>query len=95
MHDEERVQIFDYLKCRGDRLGLLVNMGLDRVYVERFIWEPVEYELAEDWNYWTGQITGDARRVGSLVRDALLAIFRAHGTGYGTEVTGKLLHFSL
>src|SRR5437588_8847215 len=25
----EFVQIFDYLKCRRDRLGLLVNMGLD------------------------------------------------------------------
>lgn len=95
LHDEERVQIFDYMKCRRDRLGLLVNMGLDRVHVERFVYDPPTYELLEDWSLWTGQIEGEARRIGGLAREALLAIFRAHGTGYGTEVTGKLVELAL
>jgi GxxExxY protein len=95
LHEEELVQIFDYLKCRGDRLGLLVNMGLDRVYVQRFVYEAPQHQLIEHWDYWTGQIEGDARRIGSLVREAILAVYRAHGTGYGSEVTGKLLQCAL
>lgn len=44
----EFVQLFDYLKCRGDRLGLLVNLGLDRVHIERVVYDPPEYGLLED-----------------------------------------------
>jgi GxxExxY protein len=95
LHDEERVQIFDYLKCRGDRLGLLVNMGLDRVHVERVVYDPPQYELIERWDHWNDKIRGDAREVGASVRDALLAIFHEHSTGYGTEVTGKLIESAL
>jgi GxxExxY protein len=95
LHDEERVQIFDYLKCRGDRLGLLVNLGLDRAYVERFIYDPPRHAIVENWDYWTGEIVGEARHIGFKARDALLAIFREHTTGYGTEVTGKLVNCAL
>ena len=35
LNQGEFVQLFDYLKYRQDRVGLLVNMGLDRVHVER------------------------------------------------------------
>ena len=56
LHDEERVQIFDYLKCRGDRLGLLVNMGLHRVHVERFVYDPPAHAIVENWDYWTGRL---------------------------------------
>jgi GxxExxY protein len=95
LHDEERVQVFDYLKCRGDRLGLLVNMGLDRVHVERFVYDPPCHQIYEKWDYWTGGIAGDARKAGSKVRDALRMIFREHTTGYGTEVTSKLIKCAL
>jgi len=53
--DGDFIQLFEYLKYRGDRLGLLVNMGLDRVYFERVIYEQPEYALMK-----TG-ITGQAR----------------------------------
>lgn len=45
LRDEERVQIFNYLKRREDKLGLLVNMGLDRVHVERIVYDRPCYEV--------------------------------------------------
>jgi GxxExxY protein len=48
----EIVQLFDYLKCRDERLGLLVNMGLDRVVDQRFVYDSPATELIEDWSYW-------------------------------------------
>ena len=91
----EFVQLFDYLKCRRDQLGLLVNMGLDRVHVERIIYEQPEYQRQEHWQYWTGHITGREREVGAEVRAALQAIYDDHQTGYGDEVTRKLIAFEL
>ena len=87
----EFVQLFDYLKRRQDRLGLLVNFGLDRVQVERMAYDPQAANLVEDWQYWTGSIQDDDRAVGLAVRDALHAIFKAHGTGYGDEVLTRLM----
>lgn len=91
----EFVQLFDYLKCRNDRLGLLVNMGLDRVHVERIVYEKPETKLKEDWKYWSGRISGRARDVGINVRDVLRAVYQEHETGYGAEVTEKLILFAL
>jgi len=95
LRDEDRVQIFNYLKCRGDRLGLLVNLGLDRVHVERYMFDPPPQDVVEDWKCWSDQVQSVDRRVGAQVRESLLAIFREHATGYGTEVTGKLIQCSL
>lgn len=89
--NSERVQVFDYLKCRNDRLGLLVNMGLDRVHIERIVYDPPEYQLKEDWQYWSGRIDGRNREAGAEVRAALGAVYEAHQTGYGEEVTEKLI----
>ncbi len=36
----EFVQLFDYRKRRGDSLGLLFNVGLDRVFVDRVDYHP-------------------------------------------------------
>lgn len=91
----EFVQLFDYLKCRGDSLGLLVNMGLDRVFVDRVIRHAQKSRLIECWDYWSGVIDGEARDVGLAVRDVLRDIFRTHDTGYGAEVISKLIHFGL
>jgi GxxExxY protein len=91
----EFVQLFDYLKCRGDPLGLLVNMGLDRVHVDRIVYEQKPTRLEEDWNYWSGHIDGQAREVGILVREALRDIYQEHTTGYGDEVVRKLIVFAL
>lgn len=91
----EVAQLFDYLKCRNDRLGLLVNMGLDRVEIERFVYSAPQTQLHEDWKYWTGQIDGRDRELGMAVREALTAIYSEHTTGYGEEVLGKLVLFAL
>ena len=96
----EFVQLFDYLKCRGDRLGLLINMGLDRVHVKRIVYEEKPTHLQEDWSYWTDRIDGQAREVGMAVRKALHFLYREHTTGYGNEVVRKLItsaleHFGL
>src|SRR5580692_1800649 len=54
----ELVQLFDYMKCRRDRLGLLVNMGLDRVQIERVVYDPPETEWGENWDSWNDRIDG-------------------------------------
>lgn len=91
----EFVQLFDYLKFRRDRLGLLVNMGLDRVFVERIIYDPPEARLAEDWSCWNHEISGLDREAGLAVRDVLRSIYEQHGTGYGEEIVEKLVLFAL
>jgi hypothetical protein len=95
LRQTEFVQLFDYLKCRNDRLGLLVNMGLDRVHVERLDYERPETTLEENWDYWSGRVSGRDRDIGLSVREALRAIYHEHETGYGAEVTEKLILFAL
>ncbi len=91
----EWVQIRDYMKCRNEPLGLLVNFGLDRVHVERVAYTPQPTTLVENWDYWQGHITGDDRDLGLVVRDALRSVYSAQSTGYGSEVVKKLLLFAL
>jgi len=91
LRQEEHVQLFDYLKCRGDKLGVLANMGLARVCTERIVYDPPECVVAEDWSYWTGKIASDAREIGARLRGMVMDVIDAHGTGYGAEVTDKLL----
>jgi hypothetical protein len=91
----ELVQLFDYLKYRHDRLGLLVNMGLDRVEIERVVYDPPETDFVEKWDSWTGHIQGDDRTTGLAVREVLRAVASEHTTGYGDEVLTKLVLFAL
>lgn len=95
LNPSEFAQLFDYLKCRQDRLGLLVNMGLDRVTVERIVYDQPDYACEEDWQYWADRIEGPDRETGLAIRDAVRTIFEAHGTGYSREVTQKLLLYEL
>lgn len=46
--ETELVQLFDYLKCREDRVGLLVNLGLDRVDIKRVAYSPRETRLIQN-----------------------------------------------
>jgi len=82
----EELQLFDYLRARPCRLGLLVNMGLDRVHVERRIYDPPETTIVEDWSYWSRDISGRDREIGTAIRNALRMVYDAHHTGYGREV---------
>jgi GxxExxY protein len=88
---EELVQLFDYLKFRGDRVGLLVNMGLDRVEIERIAYDPPKTEFIENWKSWTDRIGNEDRAVGLAIRDAFHAVFTEHTTGYGEEIITKLV----
>jgi GxxExxY protein len=87
----EIVQLFDYLKCRDERLGLLVNMGLDRVTDQRFVYESPAAELIEDWSYWHDAIDGSDRELGIAVCEGIRFLYESHGTGYGDEVFSRLI----
>lgn len=89
------VQVRDYMKFRGDELGLLVNFGLDRVHIERITHTPKATTLKEDWSYWHGYNTSNDRDLGHTVREALRSVYAEHSTGYGLEVTSKLISCSL
>lgn len=95
LRDEERVQIFNYLKRRNDKLGLLVNMGLTRVQIERLVYESSPCEWIENWKHWEGRIQGDERIGGNQIRSVFQEIFKLHKTGYGSEVLAKLILFGL
>ncbi|MCY2977078.1 MAG: GxxExxY protein [Planctomycetota bacterium] len=87
----ESLQLFDYLRARRSRLGLIVNMGLDRVHVERRILDPVESTLAEDFSYWANHIDGSDRDIGVAIRNALHLVYAEHRTGYSLPITERLL----
>jgi GxxExxY protein len=91
----ERVQLFNYLKFRRDPVGLLVNMGLDRVRCERMVHEEAPVQMHEDWSYWRGAISGRDREVGILTRAALWDIYLEHTSGYGDEILQKLIWAAL
>ncbi len=87
----EFVQIFDYLKCRRNRIGLLVNMGLDRVDIKRVVYDSPVTECLENWDAWAEQIAGADQSIGRTIREALRSIYDEHTTGYGSEVVTKLV----
>ncbi len=94
LQNSEHVQLFNYLKCREDKLGLLVNMGLDRVQAKRIIFESKKCEYVENWDHWN-IITETDRNIGLQTRAVLKSIFDIHTTGYGKELIEKLIHFGL
>jgi GxxExxY protein len=87
----EEVQLFDYLRAGCCRLGLLVNMGLERVHVDRRIYDPPATTIVEDWSYWRREISGRDREIGVKIRNALRLVYDEHRTGYSREVTEKLV----
>ncbi len=87
----EDLQLFDYLRARGDRLGLAVNMGLDRVHFERRLFDDRSTNLVEEWSSWTESIDGEEREIGVAIRNALRMVYEAHQTGYSLAVTEKLV----
>jgi len=91
----EELQLFDYLRARGGGLGLLVNMGLDRVHVERRVYDPPPTHMSEDWSHWANEIADKDREIGMAIRDALRLVYDSHRTGYSLAVTEKLVLTSL
>jgi len=91
----EELRLFDYLRAQGGRLGLLVNMGLDRVHVERRVYDPPATQISEDWSHWANEIAGKDREIGMAIRNSLHAIYESHRTGYSHAVTERLVLTSL
>jgi len=84
-------QLFNYLKVRNDSLGLLVNMGLEVVKVDRLIHQKFESACDADFSQWDASPPACAETIKQIFR----RIHREHTTGYSKEVTDKLLHTSI
>lgn len=84
--DKDWVQIHNYLKFLDSRLGLLVNMGLQRVVVERIIRKSETSELQQNWTLWENPTP-----TMNCLKMAVHEHFSEHQTGYGSEIVEKLL----
>lgn len=71
----EELQLFDYLRASKHRLGILVNMGLDRVHFERRIYDPPATTCTEDWTAWTNHIADRDREIGRAIRAAMQLVY--------------------
>jgi GxxExxY protein len=85
------VQIMNYLKCRKDKLGLLVNMGLDRVHIQRILREKSVSRQNFDWRAWENKPDPVLKTIRLLIE----TLFNEHQTGYGREVVDAILYFAL
>ena len=81
------VQIMNYLKCCNAKLGLLVNMGLDRVYIQRIVREHVNCAVESNWH----AIAGMGYSTLNKVQEILETIFKECQSGYGREIVDKFL----
>jgi GxxExxY protein len=86
-------QIFDYLKRRQDKLGLVINFGLDRVVSQRVLFELNEPNVKAEWSALCNEEI-DKQLVAS-VKNALDDIVLSHGIGYGEEISKRLLFNAL
>lgn len=91
LDDGDKAQWVNYLKCRNDRLGLLVNMGLDRVHVERYAYDPPDYDAIWNWEAW--EQSEDPTL--SQIQECMKFIFAEHQTGYSQMLVEKLLRTAL
>lgn len=82
------VQIMNYLKFRGDKLGLLVNMGLDRVYNQRVLREQSITNYVSDWSAWEDRQEPVLKTIQILIE----SLYHEYQTGYGREVVDALLY---
>lgn len=97
LRDEELVQLFDYLKKRGDAVGILANFGLARVETRRIVHASHALPAAHHchWTAWDGFHDSNVHILTARIREAVEHLLSTHGTGYGSEVTEKLVAASL
>ena len=78
-----------------DCISIELKMGLDRVHVERIVYDRPLYEMIENWEAWRNATSESAKKIGQTVQQILKNIYQEHQTGYGSEVTERLITFAL
>jgi GxxExxY protein len=89
------VQILSELKLWDLRLGFLVNFGLQKVEFERMLFDEKPKTKNENYDFIKSLITEKERHVLAKLREAILYIFNANGSGYGESVYNKMLAIEL
>lgn len=79
-----------YLKFWNLRLGLLVNVAMDRAIIERVPYEPREAEVDEDYDYIRDLIQDRHRPTLQNIRESLLEIIKRVGIGYAATTYRNL-----
>jgi len=74
-------------------MGLVINMGLDRVVSRRFLFESKKPKI--EANGESLVVTDDNEELIASAKRALAQVITTHGIGYGEEITKKLLMGSL
>jgi len=80
------VQLYNYLKRTGIGLGLLVNMGLDRVHIERHLHDVAETQFR------IFDKAGNENPVVQKIHDMLTEIYSEHSTGYSAAIMERLMN---
>ncbi len=83
------VQLYDYLKRTSLKLGLLVNMGLDRVYIERHFHDSNETNFRISGRERNESPTD--RKLSGILED----LYAEHTTGYSSAISERLLNTAL
>lgn len=88
---ENYVQLLSYLKFWHKQLGLLVNLGQEKVVVERLPFTEKTLVLAEHYEHIEALLSGGNRSLFKQIREGIQHVANAHGLGYGDTVCAKLL----
>jgi len=89
------IQILSYLKLWQKKLGLLVNCGFPRLFIERLPFTEKPKKIVEDYSHIKGTLRVSERQSLRKLRDAVLSILDTHGLGYGKSVYQDLVQAEL
>ena len=70
-------------------------MGLDRVEIERLIYDMPKAEWIKNWKSWMDHIDGADRNTGLVVREAIRSVYYEQSTRFGEVVVTKLVQRAL
>jgi len=83
--NQDSLQLYHYLKRTGISLGLLCNLGLDRVFIDRHLRTP---KLTK---YRVSGLGPKSGHTFDLVNEILSQIHAEHQTGYGAAIFDRIL----
>ena len=84
-------QLIHYLKSFNKDLGLLINFAHSKVGIKRLVLEPPKMEVLEDYERIKPHITSKFRDQLMAIRQCILDIGQAYGTGYSETAYRKIL----